>query len=70
MYFRYTNKQHLLSLRRLLSGSVPVIAFPPPGGHAGLIAVMLSGSVAPADADCTLIAVVVVIARDYCNNNS
>jgi hypothetical protein len=35
-----------------------------------LIAVMLSGSVAPADADCTLIAVVVVIARDYCNNNS
>jgi hypothetical protein len=55
----------------LLSGSVPVIAFPPPGGLVGLIAVMLSGLVAPADdADCTLIAVVVVIARDYCNINS
>ena len=53
----------------MLSGSVPVIAFPRPG-PVGLIAVMLSGSVAPADADCTLIAVVVVIAGDYCNNNS
>jgi hypothetical protein len=58
MYFRYTTKQHLLSLRRLLSDSVPVIAFPPTG-PVGLIAAMLSGSVAPADADCTLIAVVV-----------
>jgi hypothetical protein len=69
MYFMYTTRQHLLSLRRLLSGSVPVIAFPPPpGGPVRLIAAMLSGSVAPADADCTLIAVVVVIARDYCND--
>jgi hypothetical protein len=67
MYLMYTTRQHLLPLRRLLSG--PVIAFPPPpGGPVRLIAAMLSGSVAPADADCTLIAVVVVIARDYCND--